>query len=110
MVVEERPLMNLTALLSGIADIENGEVVHKRVQVYRTNRCKAYIYSRETNHHMPHFHVRCTDGTECTFDFTGEILAGEINRRDSRIVRNWVLTSSGKKELEKTWINLHGSD
>ena len=71
-------IFDLTSVLMGSAYIdEKGNVIHTRAQVWRTDRWVAYVYS-ETQHRNPHFHVRCTNGRECSYDFLGNVLAGKL--------------------------------
>ena len=105
---KEYLLRDLTALLMDMAYLDGEYVIHKRAQVLETNRCKAYIRSNEPHHHKPHFHVECRGRGDCVFDFSGGILAGEIDKRDKRIVLDWLKTPSGSEKLASTWNEIHG--
>lgn len=59
------------------------------------------MYFEEAEHHPPHFHVLYGEW-EGEYDIkTGTILAGEMPRKASRLVRKWA--SLHRDELQEIW-------
>jgi hypothetical protein len=52
------------------------------------------------DHNPPHFHAKYS-GQEAIFNFDGEILEGELPKRATKFVREWI--SYHKAELEDNW-------
>ena len=52
------------------------------------------------DHNPPHFHAKYS-GYEALFNFDGEIIEGEIPKRATKFVREWI--SFHKSELEENW-------
>ena len=50
------------------------------------------------DHNPPHFHAKYS-GYEALFNFDGEIIEGEIPKRATKFVREWI--SFHKSELEE---------
>ena len=100
-------IRNLTFLLNGLAVIdEHGRVIHTRELVERKPRWKAYVYS-EDNHRLPHFHVKSSDGRECSFDLSGGILAGKLGSKECKTVREWLSLEQGVEEVRRVWLDLN---
>jgi hypothetical protein len=51
-------------------------------------------------HHQAHFHARY-GGEEAVFNFNGDILAGAMSRRASKLVKEWA--KERKTELNFAW-------
>jgi len=52
------------------------------------------------DHNPPHFHAKYS-GYEALFNFEGALLEGELPKRASKIVQEWI--SYHKSELESNW-------
>ncbi|WP_041220020.1 DUF4160 domain-containing protein [Desulfitobacterium dichloroeliminans] len=60
-----------------------------------------YLYlEKGTQHNTPHVHARYND-YEMSIDFDGNILAGELPRKQTKLVEAWVLLHSD--ELRASW-------
>ena len=59
------------------------------------------MYWDEPHHHAPHFHVLYSE-YEASVDLAGEIVAGELPRRQLRLVQAW--TELHAEELEANWL------
>lgn len=58
------------------------------------------MYWREAHHATPHFHAYYGDH-EASFDFSGEVIVGELPRRQLRLVQAW--TELHFDELSADW-------
>ena len=66
-----------------------------------------YIYSEaDGKHHKPHFHAKYAE-YEAVYDFEGELLAGELPRKQSKYVEAWALRY--QEELGAAWAAWHQS-
>jgi len=54
----------------------------------------------ETHHSLPHFHARYAE-YKASFDLTGEIIVGELPKRQLRLVQAWVELHG--EELNADW-------
>jgi len=52
------------------------------------------------DHNPPHFHAKYS-GYEALFNFDGEIIEGDIPKRASKFVQEWI--SIHRPELEENW-------
>ena len=52
------------------------------------------------DHNPPHFHAKYS-GYEALFNFDGDVLEGELSRRASKFVQEWI--SYHQSELEDNW-------
>ncbi len=52
------------------------------------------------DHNPPHFHAKYS-GYEALFDFSGNIIEGELPKRAVKFVQEWI--SFHKPELEDNW-------
>jgi hypothetical protein len=52
------------------------------------------------DHNPPHFHAKYS-GYEALFDFNGNIIDGELPKRASKFVQEWI--SFHKEDLEENW-------
>ena len=52
------------------------------------------------DHNPPHFHAKYS-GYEALFNFDGEIIEGDIPKRATKFVQEWI--SFHKSELEENW-------
>ncbi|MBU1570439.1 MAG: DUF4160 domain-containing protein [Proteobacteria bacterium] len=78
------------------------------VEVDRVNGLKIEIRPKEHGHEIPHFHVR-GDGVDASFAITtGELLAGSIDARKTRLLRWWYNNSQNK--LITMWEQTRPSD
>lgn len=58
-----------------------------------------------SEHNPPHFHAEY-QGTEGVFNFTGELLYGNIKSKIAlRLIKEWAVLR--QKELEKNWENIN---
>jgi len=53
------------------------------------------------DHNPPHFHAKYS-GYEALFNFDGVLLEGELPKRASKFVKEWI--SYHKSELENNWV------
>lgn len=58
------------------------------------------MHWREGQHQIPHFHARY-GGHKASFDFAGELMVGEMPRRQLRLVQAW--TELHREELQTDW-------
>jgi hypothetical protein len=54
----------------------------------------------ESHHGLPHFHARYAE-YRASFDLTGEIIIGELPKRQLRLVQAWVELHA--EELQADW-------
>ena len=60
-----------------------------------------YIYKEQGGkHHMPHFHARYAE-FEGVYDFDGNLLEGELPRKQHKLVEAWTLLHND--ELNAAW-------
>ncbi len=60
-----------------------------------------YIYSEiNGKHHLPHFHARYS-GNESAYDFEGNLIEGNLPRKQSKFVEAWALLH--QDELNAAW-------
>ena len=60
-----------------------------------------YIYHEKFGqHHSPHFHAQYGDH-ECSYDFAGEIIAGQLPRKQHKLVQAWCALH--EDELNAAW-------
>jgi len=52
------------------------------------------------DHNPPHFHAKYS-GYEAMFDFAGNLIEGELPKRATQFVREWLLLHN--RELEENW-------
>ena len=52
------------------------------------------------DHNPPHFHAKYS-GHEALFDFEGHLLEGELSKRASRLVADWIELHAS--ELQDSW-------
>ena len=61
-----------------------------------------YIYKEISGrHNTPHFHAKYAE-YECVFDFMGNVIEGELPRKQSKLVEAWTLLHTD--ELNAAWI------
>ena len=61
-----------------------------------------YIYYEAGGkHHKPHFHAKYAEH-EAVYDFDGELLEGQLPRRQSKYVEAWTLRY--QDELNAAWV------
>jgi hypothetical protein len=58
------------------------------------------MYWDEVHHSLPHFHAYYAE-YEASLDLTGEIIAGELPRRQLRLVQAWTVLHAD--ELRAAW-------
>jgi hypothetical protein len=60
-----------------------------------------YIYGEiGGRHHLPHFHAKYAEH-ECVYDFSGNVIEGELPRKQSRLVEAWAVIH--EDELSAAW-------
>jgi hypothetical protein len=60
-----------------------------------------YIFKETgSKHHIPHFHAQYSE-FECAFDFEGNVIDGELPRRQRKFVEAWALIHTD--ELRAAW-------
>jgi hypothetical protein len=60
-----------------------------------------YIFKEAgSKHHIPHFHAQYSE-YECVFDFEGNVIDGELPRRQRKYVEAWALIHTD--ELYAAW-------
>ncbi len=59
------------------------------------------------DHNPPHFHAKYS-GYEALFDFNGNIIDGELPKRASKFIREWI--SSHQIELEENWVHARNGE
>lgn len=97
----------LAYLLSTCQVAPDGTVVETRKRVAEINGVLIQVRSNE--HPPPHFHVRC-GGKEASFTIeTCALLAGELGRREKKIVEYW-RKSRGKNDLIQAWNEMRPGD
>ena len=52
------------------------------------------------DHNPPHFHAKYS-GHEAIFDFYGQIIDGELPKRATKFIQEWI--TYHRSELEKNW-------
>jgi hypothetical protein len=61
-----------------------------------------YIYSEiGGRHHLPHFHAKYS-GKEGVYDFEGNLLEGELPRKQNKLVEAWAMLH--QDELNAAWV------
>lgn len=58
------------------------------------------VYMYYDDHNPPHFHA-AYEGLEATFDFSGNLLMGDLSKRARRLVKEWCRFHG--KELKENW-------
>jgi hypothetical protein len=58
------------------------------------------MYWEESHHSVGHFHAEYAE-YEASFDFAGELIAGELPKRQLRLVQAWVELHG--EELQADW-------
>ncbi len=58
------------------------------------------FFKDEDKHHKEHIHVEYAE-YEATFDFFGNLLAGELPKKQKKLVEAWILIHS--EELNALW-------
>lgn len=58
------------------------------------------IEMRFVDHNPPHIHARHGD-CKAVFDLEGNMISGQVNKRDEKLVSAWVVLH--KEELEINW-------
>ena len=62
------------------------------------------FFHDENKHHSKHIHVEYA-GYDATFDLQGNILTGEIPRKQKKLVEAWIIIH--REELEALWKSIN---
>ena len=79
------------------------ELYEIRGQVGRINGISFIVHSNEQNHSIPHIHAKYGEYEISVAIITGEILAGNLPKKNRKIAVDWVLNH--KKQLLSDWNN-----